>query len=85
MAYWKDPSTLRFILGRTFGPAYLKDKDNEYRPWSPLTLGALAVMGYFTWVIVLFGTLFIAVYGLYRWVPDLLQWVGKAAFKWITG
>jgi len=79
VAYWKDPTTLRFILGRTFGPSYLKDK--EYRPWPHAVLSGLAAMGYLTWAAILFG----AVYALYRWGPYLLREMGKAALKWITG
>lgn len=79
VAYWRDPATLRFILGRTFGARYLEDK--EYRPWPPMALSALAAMGYFTWAAILLG----ALYALYRWGPALLREAGKAAFKWITG
>lgn len=78
IAYWKDPTTLRFILGRTYGTDYLRDQ--EYRPWPPWVLSALAAMGYFIWAAVLFGTS----YALYRWGPDLLHELGKAALKWIT-
>lgn len=78
VAYWTDPATLRFILGRAYGTGILHDK--EYRPWPPWVLSALAVMGYFTWATTLFG----AVYALYRWGPDLLREVGKATLKWIT-
>jgi hypothetical protein len=79
IAYWKDPSALRFILGRTFGPEYLRDK--EYRPWSPTLLSALAGMAYFTWAAVLFS----AVYGICRWGPDLLRESLRWGFRWITG
>lgn len=83
VAYWKDPTTLRFILARTFGATYLRDQ--EYRPWSPTALTALAAMGYITWAAVLLVTLLGSVYALYRWGPYVLRWAGKAALKWITG
>lgn len=79
VAYWKDRTTLRFILGRTFGSAHLKDK--EFRPWPPVVLSALAAIGYFTWAGILFG----AVCALYRWTPELLRVIGKAAVQWLTG
>jgi hypothetical protein len=79
VAYWKDPLTLRFILGRTFGTSYLKDM--EFHPKPLVVQNALAVIGYFIWATVLFGS----VYALYRWGPDILREVGKALLKWITG
>lgn len=79
IAYWNDPTTLRFILGRTFGTTFLRDK--EYRPWPSWVLTALAAMSYFVWAMILFG----AVYTLYRWGPALLRGVGQAALQWITG
>jgi hypothetical protein len=79
LAYWTDPTTLRFILGRTYGTRFLKDK--EYRPWPPSVLSALAAIGYFTWATILCG----ALYTLFRWGPSLLHDVGKVALKWITG
>lgn len=79
LAYWKDRTTLRFILGRTFGTDYLRDK--EYRPKAPMVLSALAAIGYSTWAAILFG----ALYALYRWGPYLLRELGKAALKLVTG
>jgi hypothetical protein len=79
VAYWTDRSTLRFILGRTYGTKYLKDR--EYSPLPHWILRTLAVMAYFTWAILLLG----AVYGLYRYAPYIVRLVGKAALKWITG
>jgi hypothetical protein len=78
-AYWKDIGTLRFILGRTYGPGVLRDK--EYRPWRPWVLSGLAALGYLVWAVALFG----AVYALYSYGPDILRWVWKSALKWITG
>ncbi len=60
VAYWKDRTALRFILGRTYGTDYLRDK--EYRPWSPAVLSALAAMAYLAWAFLLVG----AAYALFR-------------------
>lgn len=79
VAYWTDSTTLRFILGRTYGAEYLKDA--EYRPWSPSALTGLAVLGYFTWAVVLIGFLYV----LYAFGPAILRWAGKAALAWLTG
>lgn len=78
-AYWSDPSVLRFILGRTYGTGFLRDR--EYRPQSHTTLKALAVTGYFVWALLLFGL----AYGLYAYAPSLMRWCAKAVLKWITG
>jgi hypothetical protein len=78
-AYWKDPDVLRFILGRTYGTNLLRDK--EYAPPFPWVLRALALMGYISWVAILFGS----VYALYSYAPSILRWIGKALLKWITG
>jgi hypothetical protein len=66
-------------LGRTFGASYLKDQ--EYRPWPPTLLTALAAIGYTIWAALLFG----AVWLLYKFGPYLLHAMVKAAVKWITG
>ncbi|MFZ1144695.1 MAG: hypothetical protein WB359_13140 [Bryobacteraceae bacterium] len=79
VGYWTDPTTLRFILGRTYGTAFLKDQ--EYRAWSPWVLSALAVIGYFVWAAILCGF----GYAFFRWAPLILRWAGKVALKWITG
>ena len=83
IAYWKDRSTLRFILGRTYGASYLQDQ--EYQPWSPTVLSALAALGYFTWMTILFGAVIGGGYLLYHFGPSLLQAIGNAALKWIVG
>jgi hypothetical protein len=79
VAYWTDPSTLRFILGRTYGSSFLKDQ--EFKPWSPLVLGFLAAIGYFIWAGILFGL----AYSVYRWGPEVLREIFKALLKWVTG
>lgn len=79
VAYWNDPSTLRFILGRAYGPKLLRDK--EYTPWPPRVLSALAAIGYFVWAAILFGV----VYGLFSYGPLIVRTLGKAVLKWITG
>jgi hypothetical protein len=67
LAYWRDSSTLRFILGRVFGAKHLHDQ--EYKPWSPLTLGVLALVSY----IVFAGLLVGGAYAVIRWGPALLM------------
>lgn len=83
VGYWRDASTLRFILGRTYGKDFLWDK--EYRPWRLGVLRALATAGYFVWAAILFGIPIGAGYALYKYGPALLRAVGEAALKWITG
>ncbi len=67
MAYWEDARTLRFILGRTYGRDYLRDK--EYRPWSPQVLSALSILGYTVWAGILTGL----AYEIVRWAPDIIK------------
>jgi len=83
VAYWNDRTTLRFILGRTYGASYLQDQ--EYRPRSPTALSALAALGYITWTAILFGTVGGGGYLLYRFGPNLLRAIGSAVLKWIAG
>ncbi len=79
VAYWIDRTTLRFILGRTYGAGYLKDR--EYRPRSSTELTILAGIGYITWVIVLVG----GVAAFILWAPDILRAAWNKALEWITG
>lgn len=53
VAYWKDKRMLRFILGRTYGSANLKDK--YFRPWPGIIKIILALLSYLFWVAVLGG------------------------------
>ncbi len=82
-AYWKDSSILRFILGRTYGTRFLRDK--EYRPWPRRVLGVLAAVGYIVWTILLFGIPVGAGYAIYRWGPELLRALGAGVTRWIMG
>lgn len=67
VAYWKDLSTLRFILGRVYGAKHLQDQ--EYKPWPPFTLGILALVGYVVFAVLLTG----GAYAVIRWGPALLM------------
>ena len=78
-AYWTDPRTLRFILGRTYGKRYLWDK--EYRAWPNWLLKIVAILGYIVWVILLFGV-FAAIYYL---GPSMLQNISASFVSWISG
>ena len=64
VAYWTDSRILRFILGRTYGKEYVRDR--EYRPLSR----AVSVLGYFVWAVILFGLAF----AIIRWAPLLTTW-----------
>jgi hypothetical protein len=77
--YWTDSTTLRFILGRTYGTRFLKDQ--KYKPWSPRKIRAVAVAGYVTWC----ALLGLSVGALYHWGPAILRFAQKAALKWIAG
>lgn len=79
LAYWTDTTALRFILGRTYGPQFLKDQ--EFRPWSMWVQRLLAMAGYFTFAGILIGL----VIELIHWAPDILYTLKKAVIKWITG
>jgi len=79
LAYWTDTTALRFILGRTYGPRFLKDR--EFRPWPLLVQKVLAIVGYFTFAAILIGSAI----GLIHWGPDILDALKHAAIKWITG
>ncbi|MGH7256270.1 MAG: hypothetical protein ACREI3_10890, partial [Nitrospirales bacterium] len=74
VAYRSDLTTLRYILGRTYGNKVLPDR--EYCPWSAPALTALAVLGYFAWAAILLG----GAYGLIRWGPPALKGGLKALF-----
>jgi hypothetical protein len=79
LAYWTDPTALRFILARTYGPKFLRDR--KYRQQSFWSLYTLGIMGYFVWATILGGI----VVALFRFGPHLLREASKMAWKWILG
>jgi hypothetical protein len=69
VAYWKDSRVLRFVLTRTYGKRFLRDR--EYRPRSALLLSFLAAMAYLIWGAILVGL----VVALVWWLWSLVPWV----------
>ncbi len=63
VVYWRDLRTLRFILGRTYGKAYLHDR--EFIPWPASFLTALGSLAYLVWAVLLI----VGVYVLIKWGP----------------
>ena len=76
LAYWQDATALRYILGRTYGPEYLRDQ--PFDPWSPAVLTALAVAAYLTWA----PLLYLVAFGIVRWGPHA---VFKVFVRWVVG
>ena len=72
VAYWTDRTALRFILGRTYGAEFLRDR--EIRPWQPSFLALLAILGYLVWA----GLLFLAVWALYHYWPIIARALANA-------
>ena len=64
--YWRDRRrTLRFILGRTYGRAFLRDR--LFRPYPPLSRVFTCLLAYVYWAAVLGALL----WGLWTWLPRL--------------
>lgn len=79
LAYWSDVTTLRYILGRTYGPRVLRDQ--KMPAWPPWVLSLLALIANLVWLFGLGG----AVYGIYRWAPTIARTAGKGLLAWLTG
>ncbi len=66
--YWVDTSrTLRFILGRTYGRRYLRDK--IVKPIGPVQRWLLAAFTYIFLLALLYGAAWFAI----AWAPELLR------------
>lgn len=73
-AYWRDEdATLRYILGRTYGRGFLRDRRFEAPPGFVLEL--LPVLGYLVWAVLLLASL----WALQAFGPELV----KAALGWL--
>lgn len=67
VVYWQDLSTLRFILGRTYGKAYFHDQ--EFFPWPASLLTALGLLAYLVWAVLLIA----GIYALITWGPIVID------------
>jgi hypothetical protein len=64
VAYWKDSLVLRFVLARTYGRRFLRDR--EYRPRSVVVLALFAVVSYVVWFVLVTGAALYVVWWLWR-------------------
>lgn len=56
-AYWRDLKTLRYILTRTYGTEFLRDR--EYKHWPGWLLAALATLTHVMWGVILIGIIWL--------------------------
>ncbi len=74
--YWSDSErTLRFLLSRTYGPKFLRDKAVDLDPESHRML--MGVLGYVFWAALLVGL----AAGAIRYAPDLWD----VLIRWMKG
>jgi len=71
VAYWKDSTTLRFILSRVYGRKYLEDKGLKLHSAGWLTF--LAVFGYTAWAAIILGVLYLIVFVLPGYAGEALR------------
>ncbi|MBI4429288.1 MAG: hypothetical protein HY562_09235 [Ignavibacteriales bacterium] len=80
VAYWRDTKTLRFVLSRTYGKAFLPVEPEK--PQSAFTLTLLSLFGYIGWFLILIALVVLIYYAVgfvfSGGLGDLLQYAAAA-------
>lgn len=71
VAYWKDSTSLRFILSRVYGRKYLEDKGLKLHSAGWLTF--LAVFGYLAWAAIIVGLLYLIIFVLPGYAVETIR------------